>query len=163
MIHQSWLAGWLFSHISQHKLTHWTLHKLTNPLFHVCYVCLIGHDGIRWETWPKDVFLRDELFGDLCALWRTATFVQMAGVSIWCLTKKKNLKDTINLIHFVPFSVALASPKGHKVNRKQILLGHFLTQFSMNLIFFGSSSKWWSWCHFRIRKFATLLFVSLQI
>ena len=64
-----------------------TCSKAAHSSQHLLQGCPL-HGVVRRAIWPTDTSLRDKRFGDPQALRRTAAFVQMTGVSIYCSKKK---------------------------------------------------------------------------
>ena len=69
------------------------------------------------------------------------------------------LIGTIDCCHFIPFSLALILPWGHKVSSKQNLLAsfsHTLFNWSgLNFIWYWSNSRWTSWYYFWVKFIET--------
>ena len=69
------------------------------------------------------------------------------------------LIGTIHFYHFIPLSLTLTVPGGHKVSAKQYLLASFSpTPFiwsGWNLMWWSSNSGWTSWDYFQVRLIRT--------
>ena len=53
------------------------------------------HDALRRDMWPEPVPLRDNLYGNLKELRRTAAFVRATGISVKRTTTKKKCARTV--------------------------------------------------------------------